>query len=285
MRVTSTLWTHTTALILSVLSGFALAKKLPDLPCEKFSIPTNLPRLVIVGEVHGTVEHQAVAAQFLCEAAKSGTQTILALELRTAEQNSIDRFLRSKGSPADVADLLNGPMWQNDSQFGIASEAMLDLFKRVWQLRKLGAAIDIRAFDPPLPMFKERPTKEQLSVARQARESAMAKNISALAASPSTELVIALIGRAHVSKSDAFKSPDFKSVAHILTETNKYLSVGVSHKGGSAWVCTLKDDREVCGAQEFETFTPLPTDFDLVISVNTLTPSPPAVKKKKSEYP
>src|SRR5256885_15904610 len=64
--------------------------------------------LVMLGEIHGTVELPAFVADLTCRVASSGRPVRLGIELDADEQPQIDAFLASAGTPSDRAALVDG---------------------------------------------------------------------------------------------------------------------------------------------------------------------------------
>ena len=68
------------------------------------------------GEIHGSEESPRFVGDVACRAAAAGHVQV-GLEIAGDEQARIDRYLRSAGSPADRAALLDGPFWhQHDGR-------------------------------------------------------------------------------------------------------------------------------------------------------------------------
>ncbi len=248
--------------------------------CEALPLQVQLPRLVVVGEVHGTNEHQKIAAQLVCRGIREGRNVVLALEIRSTEQSRIDEFLRSAMTPEDTTELLSGQVWQSDFQFGVASRAMLELIKTVGRWRASGASVAITTFDRPLQAVAGQPSTAQQKQLRQRREDAMAANIDELASASSNDLVVVLVGRAHIAKNDDAKPTEFRSIATLLAPKHKFLSVGVAYSGGTAWVCTFAEGKNKCGPQDFESYAPPLGDLTIVVDAGVLSASPPAVETR-----
>jgi hypothetical protein len=111
-------------------------------------------QVLLLGEVHRTVEFPAFAGEVVCAASQQGP-VILALEITSGEQPRLDAFLVD----GLVAPLLEGPFWNRDPGDGRESQAMLDLLTRVRSLRESGRRVSVLAFD-------SRPEQRDLGMAQ-----------------------------------------------------------------------------------------------------------------------
>jgi uncharacterized protein (TIGR03067 family) len=186
-------------------------------------------RVLVLGELHGTVESPAFVGDVACHAAESGLDVVVALELSHAAKSDVEAFLRSPGEPADRNDLLSGSLWQRSYQDGRTSRAMADLLGGLARLRGEGHSVHVALFDA------------QPAGGGQARERAMAANLaSSIEASPEA-MHIVLTGDAHsrITKGSR-RSPDYEPMGYLLSRTidvERLISLNVSHGGGSAWIC------------------------------------------------
>jgi len=125
-------------------------------------------RVLVLGELHGTVESPAFTGDFACHAVGAGLDVVVTLELSPAATSDFEAFLQSPGKPSDRAELLSGRLWQRSYQDGRTSRAMVDLLEGLARLRREGHSVRVALFDA-------RPAG-----GGQARERAMAANVASL---------------------------------------------------------------------------------------------------------
>jgi hypothetical protein len=133
-------------------------------------------QVVLLGEVHHSVEYPAIAGEVACAAAARGP-VIVGVEIDAREQPRIDAWLRD----GLVERLLEGPFWNRDPGDGRESEAMLALLTRVRALSLAGRDVSLVAFDS-LPTDRDLGMAQTIEQARRARPGAA---------------VVALVGNAH----------------------------------------------------------------------------------------
>jgi erythromycin esterase-like protein len=104
-------------------------------------------RIVLLGEMHGTREIPALVAALIEQRVAHGRREVLALEIDSAEQPRIDRYLASDGGIAARKALLAGEHWIEAHHDGRDSAAMLALIERMRHLRATGHAVPVVAFD------------------------------------------------------------------------------------------------------------------------------------------
>lgn len=168
-------------------------------------------RVLLLGEIHGTVESPAFVGDVACHAAEAGLEVVVALEL------------------PPTAEDLNSMAWQRDYQDGRTSRAMADLLNRLAGLRRAGHNVRVAWFDARPPG------------GGQARERAMAANLaSSMEASPEA-MHIVLTGDVHsrITKGSRW-SPDYEPMGYLLSRrigAKRLTSLNASHSGGTAWIC------------------------------------------------
>jgi hypothetical protein len=228
-------------------------------------------RILMLGEVHGTNEIPELAGTLLCESSKQGRLAALALEAAPDDgQAALDRYLASKGTAADLAELRRAPMWLD--RYGRGSEAVLKLVERA---RKLGARVFL--FDAVRP--KTGPTDDS-------REQAMADRLVAAA---EHGRVIALTGMGHADR-HGFVSlkPAVRSAAQRLPHA-LLLTLAPAGFSGEVWGCRVPSGQaQRCGIQPVRPRGEVSpgsirlvrgkrSDFDALYSVGQpFTSSPPA---------
>ena len=164
--------------------GVALASE-PCRPIEGIQPLLNPGRVLLLGELHGTVESPAFALDVACHAARAGLPAIVGLELATGEQARVDAFLDSPGSEEDRAALLAGPPWQSSYQDGRASHAMFNLIDGVRRLRLEKLPVRVVMFDAPT------------AGGGQQRDRNMARNLAEVIAGEPRAMTIVLTGNRH----------------------------------------------------------------------------------------
>lgn len=181
--------------------------------------------VVLVGEVHGTMESPAFVADVACHALAGDLAVTIGLEMPTSEQRGIDVFVESEGDDADVAALLDGPFWTEEPLDGRTSAAMLELLQDIRRARLGGAAIEVVAIDPGNPG---------------GRDAAMAQAVVDAAEGRPDGLVVALTGNVHAATVAAPAAADSQRpmgayVADALGD-DRVIALDIGFGGGTAWV-------------------------------------------------
>ncbi len=237
---------------------------------ERCTWPEAMPirPLVLVGELHGTVETPALVGELACAAAAdAATPVTVALEMDPTEQARIDAYLASAGTAADRSALLAGRFWTRTMQDGRSSVAMAALIERLRSLRSEGHAIQVVAVD---------------TLRHADRDAEMAANIRRETRREGAR-VIALLGNRHASGHKGVQDdPGYVPAGYLLADLQP-LSVRVDAPRGSAWVCA-----PTCGVLAFGArssaaepiaagYAPIATrpGYDGVYMLPALTASPP----------
>ena len=186
-------------------------------------------RVLLLGEIHGTVESPAFALDVACHAVTAGLPVVVGLEQPPAGQAAVDRFLDSSGTPENRQQLLAGSFWQASYQDGRASWAMFDLIDGLRRLRARDAAVEVTLFDA--------------SGARggQQRERDMAANLARAIDLAPEALTIILTGNQHsrITRGGA-RDSEYEPVGYLLRQqfsTSELTSLNAGHGGGTAWIC------------------------------------------------
>jgi len=186
-------------------------------------------RLILIGELHGTKQIPELLAELISVYSREGP-VLLGLEIPNSEQAAFARFLTSDGSASAQSILLSGSFWQvADTQHdGRRSRDMVDLIKRVRDLRAKGLNIDILLYD-------NEPSQTSNS---EVRDKAMAGRIrDALATFPRGRFVV-LAGNVHAMLERPSYAP-----AEMQTPMGAYLrdldpfAIDVSARDGEFWAC------------------------------------------------
>jgi len=181
-------------------------------------------RYVMVGETHGTNEAPELFADLACAASKK-RHVMVALEQPPEDQPAIDAFLKSNGGADARVQFLKAGMWNQPMKDGRSSQAMLNLFERLRQLKQEGRIRGVAAFqnyDLSVPF----------SNANEGINRGMAALLERLAAADPDALVLAYGGSVHMSHDDV-PGTAIPSAAGRLPRTET-VSVFVDGEG-AAW--------------------------------------------------
>jgi hypothetical protein len=272
---------HLAATIFSAGLLFALPQAAMAQQCAALDpVPAavlDAPFLVL-GEVHGTREVPEFVASYLCAALKKQRKITLAIEFPSSEQDAIDAFMASGGTPQDVDAFTRGAVWRKPMQDGRTSAAMLRLIEGVRALRAGGADLRVAAIDTELQSPR--------------REAAIAENLRAVVGQGAGRQVLALIGGLHAIRNKGKrKDPQYESAVYLLADRQP-LALTVGTAGGTAWICQGNtpaacraapwDINRVAPAPEGPfSLVPPSAQFDGVFYVGATTASPPAVEQPR----
>lgn len=200
-------------------------------PCSREAWPLasliDVPFLIF-GELHGTAETPAIVGAHACALLQAGKKVLLALEIPDEEQDRIDAFMATGGSPADVRQLLAGPHWQRaaDQQDGRSSEAMLRLIQLARQLAGKDHGVRVLAFDH----WGGEPSRDAM----------MARNMAGARQRFRGYSTVALAGNLHAmsTRSTPF-DPNHEPMAYLLSSPTapKPVTIDVVPTSGQSWFC------------------------------------------------
>ena len=196
------------------------------------------PTVLLLGEMHGTVESPRFVADLLCNVVASGRSVVVALQLPETESGVVSKYLDSEGSKEDRTELLTAARELTLYEDGRFSEAIVGLVESIRALRAQGGEIELRLF---VPSEVDSLTRQNLSTVERPMAVKVWKAIEELEA----DLFIVLAGLTHsrvIRGSDL--DPDYEPMGFILTEWNpawRLLSLALSHSGGTAWMCTTRN--------------------------------------------
>lgn len=230
---------------LGPLLAMFLASALPQCaPIEGVDAILGNPSLrwLVVGEMHGTREAPASFGDLVCAASQHGRKVVVALEYPIAEQERIDAFLVSDGSPGARSRLLSSSFWQSGKD-GRSSGAALLLLDRLRSMKQAGAITGVVAIQP---------SGRNVSAANYEKE--MARLVRQ--ASVEDALTIALVGNAHaqIAPRPSAGGTDYMAMAGLLRrdQTKALLTAG---NGGAAWNCQTSgsvDGKPDCAAHPLD---------------------------------
>jgi hypothetical protein len=202
-------------------------------------------RVLLLGEIHGTVESPAFVLETAQRVHREGNESLVALQMLPDEQPRIDAYLASKGDDAARRELLAGEVWNAEMQSGVGSRAMFDLIDGLRQLRADGAALSVVAFNQPP---SESGDSEQ-------RETAMAKRLLEATTNRPDAVMLVLTGNLHSRvRRGRGKQRNFRSMGWQLSQMvrdNRVVAIDVAHHGGQARNCDGATP-ESCGVHEMK---------------------------------
>ena len=212
----------------TIAAAAALAMSPCDAPAGTSILLDADRRIIVIGELHGTVEVPAAFAEIVCEAAQRGPVTV-ALEMPQAMQPQMDAFL---AAPDEAAALqaLEGTQFLNPRMAdGRSSLAMLAMLNRIRAVRAEGLDVTVHLFQPSA----RRPAGFEQSWYELDMAKALAEGIYARPESR----VLVLVGNTHARKTGIAEISEvgLPAVAHL--PTTEVLTLDVAQQGGAAWNC------------------------------------------------
>lgn len=224
--------------------------------------------LLVVGEIHGSNETPDLLAS-LVKDALANRPVRLGLEMQRSGQAALDTYLRSTGSAADQAWLLNSPPWS--LRDGRSSTAMLRLIDTVRALRAAGNKVDVFAMEPD---YGDQAAIASAGGMQKFKESGMAQSIQqAMRKGDSRQLVIALMGNFH-SRYDGDHPPELGlSVVECLAGHRPYVVFPFA-RTTKAWNC----QQDGCAVHSY-TSTEVPKGNLPLFVIDAEKPKGPTVVK------
>lgn len=217
----------------------------PVAPLNQLLEAATAHRILLVGEIHGTVEVPGLVAD-LAHAMATQAHLLVGLEIPRDEQKRIDAFIDSAGTREDRAALLAGKFWTRDYQDGRSSVAMVDLLERLRQLR-LRSKVEVLALDQEVGGLTD----------GDARDRVMAERLlDALQADPHARALV-LAGNFHTRlHKGAPWDESHRFLGYRLLGAQPY-AIEIMAVAGSAWMCTGAESAS-CGARDFPESTRAP---------------------------
>src|SRR5437773_9659839 len=142
--------------------------------------------VLLLGEIHGTVESPAFASLAVRAALDTSHPVTVALEIPREETVRIAAYLQSEGKSNDRTALLAGAFWIDPFQDGRRSKAMLALIEDLRVLIKRGKRVHVTLLDDPGAISANRD-----------RDVIMADNLQTAFELSPTDVFIVLTGNAH----------------------------------------------------------------------------------------
>ena len=195
--------------------------------------------VLLLGEIPGTVESPRFVADLLCNVVASGHTAAVALQLPEMESGVVAKYLDSEGSLEDRRALMTESEELAQYFDGRFSESMVQLLESIRELRVRGGEIHLRLFVPP---DVDSLARQNLSTVERPMAVRVWKAIEELEA----DLFIVLAGLTHTRVIPGSElDPDYKPMGYILSQWNpewRLLSLALSHSGGTAWMCTTRNE-------------------------------------------
>ncbi|MEO0550562.1 MAG: hypothetical protein AAFZ91_11635 [Pseudomonadota bacterium] len=229
--------------------------------------------VVILGEMHGTIEGTAFVESLVCSVLAEGKPVRLGLEAVANHSDSLNTLTQNSFS-RDAVYAAAPTMW--DSHDGRSSEAEYKLLEQIADWRLAGHAVDLFAFD--------RPYGRNIGLSR---SEFMAKAVDeALADYDGTVLVYT--GGAHSTLTREDLTPKRGSMANLVTE-RPVISLDMVYDAGEAYVQASVDGGDLMvgplslqgtnsyGLQPWSlSLEPLGVHYTGYYYVGPITASPPA---------
>ncbi len=202
------------------LIGPAAWAACPDLPGADALFAPGEPRIIWVGEMHGTTELPGLFGDLVCHAAQSGREVVVALERLRSEQPAWDRFLKD----GDRTALLAQGMWVLPTQDGRSSQAMLALAERLRRFVAEGGVSSVVMMDADTVRSVDH------------REQAMADVVAEAAANHPKAVILAYSGNLHARKSQSPFDSALSLAANRLPSA-QIVSIDAQGKDGQVRSC------------------------------------------------
>lgn len=205
---------------------------------------TDLPRIIVFGEIHGTEEAPRFVADLACNLAGNGP-VVIAIEHPANEQLALDHFMSTRDAERARALLVESAFWTRDGQDGRTSAAMLTMLDRFRELQQNGAAITLAA----------------VGASGSGVGGEISGNLRALAATSDAKIV-ALLGNSHARKAGAMSLD--RETGPMFGEP--YRAIALVQTSGTAWACA-----PVCESQDLGHSTREPNVLGAIVLDDTLS--------------
>lgn len=179
----------------------------------------NPGQVVLLGEIHGTVEGPGYVGKMACVGVQKGLKVSVGLELPQTDKAAIHTYLQSDGEKADKQRVLTLPFWAKDYQDGRSSQAMFDLLESLRNLKAQNHQVEVFLIDEP---------------GAADRDFTMAQNVIAAAQKDPSRFFLILTGNYH-----NIITPNAGKMGRYVLEAlgrEKVTSLNQTYRGGTAWV-------------------------------------------------
>jgi len=234
------------------------------------------PRVVVVGELHGTREILRIAAAYLCHLVATGKPVLLGLEIPADEQVAINTYMESTGRREDRAMLASTRFWSKNRD-GRASAGYFGLIETARGLRAEGKPIAVFAYGVhadalPIPLTGEEPMWTGIG------EVIMARNIEIRVRQYANHAFLVVTGDIHARKTrGTHGNHEFEPMAYLLSQRFPVVAMAFSDDGGTAWTCQGSSPKTMsCGQHDITPWSNRQDSaYDVILPAGTLTASPP----------
>ena len=224
--------------------------------------------VLLLGEMHGSVEAPELIYQLACTLSKS-EEVIVGLEIPSREQPLIDAYLASRGSNSDIERLTSSSFWRNGRD-GRSSVAMLKLIEDLRMLKTEGASVTLAAFDDQPGTSLD-------------RDVAIATGIRRIRTARPDARIIALMGNIHaMHKPMELDGRTLVPSGSLLNDLDP-VSIFLAYPAGTVWACMpgcetqkLEAVKGVVGKSGFRPGAPM-DGYTYTYLLPSITASPPAV--------
>jgi hypothetical protein len=254
--------TLTLILALAISSAFTACSTMPQKSqtptCETaYELPDDVAaqKIITIGEVHGTTEIPRAVGELACSFLKRGKSVVVGLEITDEALQSMLTYQTSAKTAADKAAIMQSKFWNPKMQDGRSSKAMFSLIAQLNQFKQKGLSIEIMAFDylTASAEAKLKLSNDNYSLLRD--QSMTEHNERMISANPEKTFIL-FAGNYHASKQKVLGSnPNWRSMAHLLSEKYPLTSFNADYRGGSAWNCRPFNGQTKCGANEMRGFS------------------------------
>lgn len=230
-------------------------------------------RVILLGEIHGTVEMPEFAGDLLCHFAQKKQAVMLGLEMSESMQPMLNDYMASGGSAADRSKLLAAPFWTFASKFGMASTAILATIEKARYLKVKGLPVLLFAFDGTNDENTFKITDAENT--RFMRDFIMATTIARRAAQYKNHHILVLTGNLHAVKT----ASEMRMASFIEKFVPVFSAKFVPTKGGQSWSCYGKSHESLtCGVSDVGADdTASAAGYDAVIKLNAIHAAIPAI--------
>lgn len=200
--------------------------------------------MILMGELHGTVEAPASFSASVCRALERRLSVSVGLELGPDQVEPLATYLASDGGEPAVARLLRTSFWSREFQDGRSSAAMLRLIEDLRLMKQRSADLNV--------FVLEAGHGGPDAAAGRTRDQRMAASVRAERKNRPAALILTLTGNIHNLLEPLAAMDHGRAIPIPMGALLKDLaprSVRLQTTGGSAWVCT-----PACGIDMFPRF-------------------------------
>ncbi|MDC8760877.1 hypothetical protein [Janthinobacterium fluminis] len=183
-------------------------------------------RIVVLGEVHGTMQAQDFMQALACHALASRRRVVLGIEAPVAIQAPLSSYVRGAIPQRQFAADSN-VFWRGED--GRSSAAMMGLIGHIRRMKAAGANIELFAFDGVAAKRRARQQQEA------SRDQQMALNVRAKLRQRPGALLLLLVGNIHAAKHKLDPEYAPPMVSYLLDLP--ILTLGMRYRSGNFWVC------------------------------------------------